>query len=198
MRGYCRSNDFLIYLFMILFRQPVGEWKSLPEKVVQRRVAALKVCSNFGAGIAWSRICWIKFPNLCCAEFTACGICPSATCNQQHFFQSPSFCPSSKWAGAWCLTLSTLNACDCKLNSRCSSAVCCCWRGKTVSLILTSTTNVFTSLTWDMLSLFCPWQYLVSELPVLISTLDPVFSPLFPLSRGSERAAVAELSCPAW
>jgi len=42
-----------------------------------------------------------------------------------------------------------------------------------------------------VLSLFCLWQYLVSNVPVLISTFEPssiVFSHPSPLRRGSERA----------
>lgn len=93
-KGYCWGNNFLRYLFEILFFQLTGERKSLSKNGIQSQVPSLKVWCNFGMGRVWSRNFWMKFPDICCAEFIVWGISLDITFNQwgsfNHLLSAPA------------------------------------------------------------------------------------------------------------
>lgn len=102
-RGYCWGNNFLVYLFVILFFQLTGERKSLSKNGFHSQAPSLKVWCNFDVGRVWSRNFWMKFPNLCCAEFIAWGISLDITFNQQESFNCllSSLAAHGQVFGAW-------------------------------------------------------------------------------------------------
>lgn len=122
-RGYCWGNHFLIYLFDILFFQLTGERKSLSKDSVQSQVPSLKVWCNFGTERVWSRNFWMKFPDLCYAEFIAWGISLDITFNQWESFNALL---SALAAHGRCLVFDHDSK---QWPPRWDPAVCSCWGG---------------------------------------------------------------------